>query len=352
MKDNKGFTLVELLAALTILLLIALITVPAIDGIINKSSNKIEKAQIQELIEISKKYVSEYGLDFENGKYLLTLEELKKSEFLDDKEYNDFKENKLKAAILVRDGIDSYEYTWIGNYNIVDETSEESCFISTNGVINGFDGEKDGCQYDTTLEFPTSIDGVNIHTIEFNVDSEYSFYTERSNYVESWEFEFENLLYLETIKKGAFSNNSIGGEYDDNDDISIDLSNNYLLTTIEEEAFYINTPDTDIQDGPILKSVILPPNLKIIGEKAFAYSDIENLTLPDTLEFIGQQAFLSNRIKSLEIPKSVTSIGAHAFDENGMKELIIRGKKSTSDFMEFDDPFDVGNDDLIYKYIK
>ena len=56
MKRNKGFTLVELISILTILGIIALITIPIMTKTINKSKEKAREVQIEEIIKAAKKY--------------------------------------------------------------------------------------------------------------------------------------------------------------------------------------------------------------------------------------------------------------------------------------------------------
>ena len=105
------------------------------------------------------------------------------------------------------------------------------------------------------------------------------------------------------------------------------------LTTIGAYAFAKN----------YLQNVILPNNLKIIGDSAFRYNDITTLTIPasvetieryafnaslttltfrldkdgnSSLKTIGDSAFNNNNLTSLEIPASVETLGEQAFFNN------------------------------------
>ena len=69
-----------------------------------------------------------------------------------------------------------------------------------------------------------------------------------------------------------------------------------------------------------LKEVILPSNLKAIGDRAFRYCDkLAKINLPDGLETIGQLAFAQNAsnanttLNLTELPNSVKTIGQYAF---------------------------------------
>ena len=83
--NNKGFTLVELLGVIIILIVIMLLVFPAVNNIIRKSSNTIEKAQINSIFDAA------YNFTLKNMSYLpkigestcLTLAQLKKEGLID-----------------------------------------------------------------------------------------------------------------------------------------------------------------------------------------------------------------------------------------------------------------------------
>lgn len=55
---NKGFTLVELLAVITVLGIIGLIAIPTVTSIINSSKEKAKKIQIEEIIRSAKSWAA------------------------------------------------------------------------------------------------------------------------------------------------------------------------------------------------------------------------------------------------------------------------------------------------------
>ena len=59
MKNNKGFTLVELITVITLLGLIGLISVPVFEGITRKNKEKLYGNQIDYIILQTQKYVTE-----------------------------------------------------------------------------------------------------------------------------------------------------------------------------------------------------------------------------------------------------------------------------------------------------
>lgn len=69
-------------------------------------------------------------------------------------------------------------------------------------------------------------------------------------------------------------------------------------------------------------TLVLPANLKVIGEQAFAGIDASVITIPNGCTTIGSQAFLNCKsLTRLNIPASVTSIAYDAF--NGCDNLVI-----------------------------
>lgn len=69
MKNNKGFTLIEILAAVTILGIISTIAVVAVSKYIDKSRNEAYDTMEKTLCDAAKNYVMNEGLDssVENG---------------------------------------------------------------------------------------------------------------------------------------------------------------------------------------------------------------------------------------------------------------------------------------------
>lgn len=61
--------------------------------------------------------------------------------------------------------------------------------------------------------------------------------------------------------------------------------------------------------GTNIPKIVLPPNIKTIGSRAFKHCQAEEIVLPDTLNAIGSGAFAYCRsLKEIKIPKSVNSL--------------------------------------------
>ena len=76
---KKGFTLAELLGVITILGLLALLIVPAIDKTIKQSNETLYQAQLSTIIEGAKEWSADHvsELPVNNGSITVTLSELK-----------------------------------------------------------------------------------------------------------------------------------------------------------------------------------------------------------------------------------------------------------------------------------
>jgi hypothetical protein len=71
-------------------------------------------------------------------------------------------------------------------------------------------------------------------------------------------------------------------------------------------------------------NVTIPSTIAIIiGEGAFAYNDLVDVTIPPTIGGIGPRAFAYNRLAGVSIPLSVTYIGGRAFANNRLTQVNI-----------------------------
>ncbi|AQX53598.1 type II secretion system protein [Priestia flexa] len=83
LKNEKGLTLIELLAVIVILGIIAAIAIPSIGGIIQKSREDAVKADALQILNSAKVYVSSNGVTETGGQ---TIDEEKLAGYLDENE--------------------------------------------------------------------------------------------------------------------------------------------------------------------------------------------------------------------------------------------------------------------------
>ena len=382
---KKGFTLVELLAVLTLLAFVAIISVPIMDTLLDSSKRKTLDAQTKEIISAAKKYVLKYEIEFdEDNEYLLPLDDLKNSEFLNDETYINAETKKpLDGCVYINynDEYGKYKYAYIYDCTLKNDTSSDTCFVfdETTQTITGRKNT-DKCNNER-LVFPASINGVKVRHIgepatsylnnkvvgenimvnglEYgssdNITGEL---TEGVDRVRSTEFTpikpntryyFERLGVVSNYvgfrfydKEKHYLGNAISGEpgnlktkstyitsmdnayYFKIMDQSADLTNTYYLgeiTTIE------NVTNIDLSKAIYLES---------IGNKSFKKTSGVSLTI-DMLDLsnnallkkIGNYAFQGSnylKINNVKFPNSLEEIGDYAFKNNNIKELNIPSK--------------------------
>ena len=114
MKNNKGFTLVELLAVIGILLLIVTIITPKVIKQLKSSEQIAYDTQIEELINISKMYMSKNPELLPDNEYVISFEELKEAKLLSTEKVLDPRtEEELEGCILVKYQNNKYQYSYI-----------------------------------------------------------------------------------------------------------------------------------------------------------------------------------------------------------------------------------------------
>lgn len=88
MKNTNAFTLIELLAVLIVLAVIAMITVPIVTKKMDESERKLCVTQYQNILKAARSYGAEHNTDLGDGK-TITLQDLIKEGYLDSKEIKD-----------------------------------------------------------------------------------------------------------------------------------------------------------------------------------------------------------------------------------------------------------------------
>ncbi len=112
---NKGFTLVELLAVVIILLLVITIITPKVLKQLNTSENITRNEQINSLINIAKIYTNQNTekLPEKNSVSIISIDELEKSNLINKSEVINPKTNQeLTGCILIKDEGNKYKYEY------------------------------------------------------------------------------------------------------------------------------------------------------------------------------------------------------------------------------------------------
>lgn len=107
--NNKGFTLVELLAVLVILIAISSIAIPSISSSLERSKDKQTNAKKKLLESAAELYVTDHRNKITSTCYI-TIEQLKNGNYIDD-DATDNNGDQIEGCIKVTDGEYTYEDT-------------------------------------------------------------------------------------------------------------------------------------------------------------------------------------------------------------------------------------------------
>ncbi len=85
MKNNKGITIVELLAAITIIGILAVVAVPSVYRYVEKSRNQSKETMLKSAYEAAQTYVMDNNilLNSTNNTYTVKMSELVEKEYLE-----------------------------------------------------------------------------------------------------------------------------------------------------------------------------------------------------------------------------------------------------------------------------
>ena len=115
-----GFTLVELLAVIVILGVLALITFPIIDGTIKNSKEKALASTIKSIEDAAYNYSTKNDIGYQTYYKKITLDELAKAGLLDNEIINPVTNNKMNGCVL---------YKWDETYKQYEFKYDEECYI-------------------------------------------------------------------------------------------------------------------------------------------------------------------------------------------------------------------------------
>lgn len=123
MKKNKGFTLIEIMAVLVILAVIALLVVPLVTGSIKDSKQKLYETQLENIKSGAKSYM--INLDLPSTKPItVTLDDLQKKGLVDKDIKNPITGEDFNRCMLIQITKTS-ETEEIYEYEIIDENNDD-----------------------------------------------------------------------------------------------------------------------------------------------------------------------------------------------------------------------------------
>lgn len=120
MKNNKGFTLIEVLATVVILITIIAIITPKIISQFSHAQDVTSQEQINAIINIAKIYMNQNTDKLpESGSYILTLDELRESGLMSkDQLLDPGTKEELPGCVVVSYSSNKYIYEYVDSASV------------------------------------------------------------------------------------------------------------------------------------------------------------------------------------------------------------------------------------------
>ncbi len=285
---KKGFTLVELLAVIVILAIIALITVPLIINIVESSRKGAARSSAYGYME---------GVNIFYSKELLKGSNFTLNGTLNVDENGYLEDNKIEVEGTMAKG---------GHLTYNNGKVSEGCL-----TINEYKVSIENDEV-TNIE-KGSCDGTSTGPVEPDVEeSSTDWFTFEDN---------DDGTATITGVSDVWKNLEDENKYD----IAIPSksTNGNSVTKIGNNAFASCTDDIYDYGTCNLKGVIIPNSVIEIGEMAFVFNKLTSIKIPNSVTTIGEAAFMNNNLTSVVIPESVITICNRAFAVNQLTSVKI-----------------------------
>ena len=304
-KNNKGFTLVELLAVIAILAILIIIALPNILKLFNEAQMKIF---LQEARNINKAAEDSYIA------------------------HRMSTSNPTETVYTYNDG----EESSTGNIdvNIIGQKPQNGeLIIMPNGetALAFHNGKYCARKILGSKEITISKVTLDQCTVDF-VSSEECFITDPDDVVYKDAF---GATYSFTYTYDNVSNGAVIYQYKYNNPNCLknvvipDTIDGKTVVAIEAGAFASGQIDYYIWQDMNIESVYMPNSIEYIGQKAFRNNIISNLTIPSAVTYIGYEAFYRNSLEEIVIPNNVTIIETRAFYQNQLTNATIGNSVTT-----------------------
>ena len=113
--NDKGFTLIEVLAVLVILSLIMGIALPAVSNSLEKSKSNQKKVEEKRVVNAAEMFASDYKFEFKSNNCYITINKLVEKGYVS---------TDLEGYVLYKDGVFEYNDTLVG-INCLEEDKDE-----------------------------------------------------------------------------------------------------------------------------------------------------------------------------------------------------------------------------------
>ena len=297
LKNNRGFTLVELLAVFLIMGILLMLAIPAINTIIFNSRVSAYVQSAQNYIKSAKNFVADGTINVSayNITYYVHINNLVEDKAAD----SPFSPWNQAYVAITKDYDNSYDFYW---------TSADKAGWRID--LTEFDNldKKLVYQGDKTVNYRQPIGGRNRIMV---IDENGQKYEARPFYEITRDeailcYEFEDLTDTELMfvdyNIACGTDVIIPGKVDGK-----------LVTSIYQYAF----------ENKGITSVFIPDSVTSIGSRAFFNNNLISLYVPNSVKKIGSEAFRKNKITNLVIEEGLNELGPRSFMTNNLKQPVI-----------------------------
>ena len=300
--NSKGFTMIELLAVITIMGVLLLIATPMISNIVMDSRRTAYADIALSYIRSAKfKIVNkeiEKAFD-EDTTYYIDVRYLEESGVVAPSPFGDWVEAYV-IYIIDKKGIPSYYFVSLDEegwmINRVEESKINKSAVVRNQMYESVDIEN--------IDSRGTIMFVDEDGEMYEIPEQKAWTREQTKECFSFSDKNANEVILTYYNKDCIDENGnviipakVGGK---------------TVTEIYSYTFY----DMGI------KSVSIPNTIKSIGSSAFAKNQLTSVRIPKSVTTIGSTAFMSNQINNLIMTENVTTIGSRAFQHNKLDKPL------------------------------
>lgn len=293
MKNNKGFTLIEILAVIIILGVLLLIAVPSVTNYIleSRKSAYISTIKSYETSVRNKVNSLQYSFFDSDTTYYVHVANEKM-----EKGGNSPFGNWIDAYVVLVYTGDGYEYYWTS----VDESGQKVELKKT-GEIKNEDIVADNKMIISNRK------PVGMRSKIVILDKNGNLIEEQAS-LDITKEESKN-CYTYTILNNEISISTYSASCP-KDVIIPSTIDGLLVTTISDYSF----------SGKGITSVILPNSLKTIGSYAFQNNKLKTVIIPSSVRTIGNSAFSNNLFTEIPDVSFVTSFTSNSFRNNNISE--------------------------------
>ncbi len=297
--ENKAFTLIELLAVITIMGILMAVAIPTVNLVIQNSRKKTYINDAKTFVNEAQKEVinQTWQIDDLDTTYYIHINNIADNGEVGSSPWAEWK-NAYVGVIFKEDG--DFEYYWVS----VDNAGWRVDLTKNDELVKG------SVYYskDKNINYRQPIGSRSKVVVIGETGREESFdpYLELSKEEASQCYSFKDTS--DTTVTLTYYNKECG-----TDVIVPAMVGGKIVTEIYSYTF----------NNMGITSVTIPDTIKKIGSRAFAYNKLTNVVIPSSVTEISSEAFLSNQLSNLSLAEGLKTMGASCFKKNNLTVAYV-----------------------------